>query len=147
MNSVDCGSLVRTGSVVAHSANGLVVDVSPKVACQQCAEGRGCGVGLFARQQHIVIDVSDPSSQHKARYPIGSTVSFFITKSDVSLLALLVYALPLCLAVGLSAMAASLWSSEWAAVAVFFGALIASVALLKRLLRARAERFRPRLVS
>jgi sigma-E factor negative regulatory protein RseC len=134
--------------VIAHSADGLVVDASPKAACQQCDEGRGCGVGLFVRRrQRMVITFNDPSFQNKARYPIGSSVSFAITKSDVSLLALLVYALPLFLALGIAAIASSVWHSEWVAVALFFVALIASIALLKCLLRGRAERFRPRLVS
>lgn len=148
MNTTDCNAIVRSGTVIDHSRAGLVVDVSSNVACQQCAEGRGCGVGLLARRQpHAVIDPGGLPSQYPSRYPIGSLVSFTVGKNDVNRLALLVYALPLLFAIIISGAASGMGRSDWFCAMLFFSTLISSVVILKYLLRGRVERFRPRLVS
>ncbi|RUR32508.1 Fis family transcriptional regulator [Vreelandella andesensis] len=133
---------------MAHSKAGLVVDVSNNVACQQCAEGRGCGVGLLARRRpHTVIDPGGLPSQFPDHYPIGSLISFTVAESDVNRLALLVYALPLLLAIIISGVASGMGGGDWFCAMLFFSTLIGSVVILKYLLRGRVERFRPRLVS
>ncbi|MGM0831547.1 SoxR reducing system RseC family protein [Halomonas qinghailakensis] len=148
MNTTNCKAIVRSGTVIAHSTTGLVVDVSSNVACQRCAEGRGCGVGLLARRQpHTVIDPGGLPSHYANRYPLGSLVSFTVEKSDVSVLALLVYALPLLFSIIISGAAAGRGVSDWFCALLFFSTLIVSMVILKYLLRGRVERFRPRLVS
>ncbi|WAM47171.1 SoxR reducing system RseC family protein [Vreelandella venusta] len=148
MNTTDCNAIVRSGTVIAHSGAGLVIDASSSVACQQCAEGRGCGVGLLARRRpRTVIDPGVLPSQYSNLYPIGSLVSFTVPKSDVNTLALLVYALPLVLALIITGAASGMGARDWVCAVLFFSTLISSVIILKYLLRGRMERFRPRLVS
>ncbi|MGO2006849.1 SoxR reducing system RseC family protein [Vreelandella alkaliphila] len=148
MNTTDCNAIVRSGTVIAHSGAGIVVDVSSSVACQQCAEGRGCGAGLLARRQpRTVIDPGGLPSQYSSLYPIGSSVSFTVTKSDVNILALLVYALPLLFAIIISGTASGVGARDGVCAMLFFSTLIGAVVILKYLLRGRVERFRPRLVS
>ncbi|WP_083005514.1 SoxR reducing system RseC family protein [Halomonas sp. GT] len=148
MNTTDCNAIVRSGTVIAHSEAGLVIDVTSNVACQKCAEGRGCGVGLLARRQpHIVIVPGGLPSQYLSLYPIGSLVSFTVAKNDVNILAVLVYALPLLFAIIISGAASGGGANDWFCALLFFSTLIGSAIILKCLLRGRVERFRPRLVS
>ena len=144
-----CASLLRTGIVVGYTGDGLTVDVSLNAACQQCAEGRGCGMGLLARrqQQHITVYPKARVASGASAYPLGSQVTIALPKHDISYLALLVYALPLLAALLVSGGASLLGINEWLSVALFFSALICGVIVLKYLMRGRMERFRPRLVS
>jgi len=144
-----CTSLLRTGSVVDYKGSGLVVDVSLEAACEQCAAGRGCGMGLLARrqQQRITVFPSKMQSDDGAIYPLGTRVTIALPKHDMSLLALLVYALPLLAALLVAGFASLFVVSEWRIAALFFSALMCGVITLKYLMRGRMERFRPRLVS
>ena len=141
--------LFRTGSVVGHTETGVIVDVSLGNACQQCAEGRGCGMGLLARrqQQRITVLPSPSPLSHHAAYPLGSTVTIALPKHQVSHLTLFIYAVPLFLAMLAAGLASLLGGREWLCVMLFFGTLMCSVLTLKYLMRGRMERFRPRLVS
>lgn len=144
-----CTSLLRTGSVVDHAGDGLVVDVSLKASCEQCAQGRGCGMGLLARRQQQRITVFPPKTQagDASFYPLGARVTIALPKQDMSLLALLVYALPLLAALLVAGVSSLLTVSEWLVAALFFSTLIGGVITLRYLMRGRMERFRPRLVS
>lgn len=149
MNSSSCASLRRTGTVIGHVPQGIAVNVSVMEGCPQCAQGRGCGMGVLARrqQQHIVLKPDCPPERYLSRYPIGSPVTFILPQSDVTLMALLVYTLPLLMALLFSGGAAWLGTAEWLSAALFFSILISGIGVLKYLLRGRMERFRPRLVS
>lgn len=146
---ISCTLLLRTGSVVGYAGAGLVVDVSLKATCEQCAQGRGCGMGLLARRQQQRITVFTPKIQpgDAPAYPLGTRVTIALPKQEMSLLALIIYALPL-LAALLAAGVLSLFTvSDWLIAALFFSTLLCGVITLKYLLRGRMERFRPRLVS
>ncbi|MBP5981096.1 MAG: SoxR reducing system RseC family protein [Halomonas sp.] len=144
-----CDALTRYGSVIGYTRHGLLVDVSVKEACQQCAQGRGCGMGILARQQRQRIEVISP---HPApllseRYPLGSQVMLSLERSDITLLALLIYALPLVVALLLAGCLAAVNVAEWAVPASFFVTLSIGLVGLRYLLSGRTERFRPQLVS
>lgn len=150
MNTSSCKVLLRTGTVVGYVSNqGIKVDVSVLKNCEQCAKGRGCGMGLVARhQQQQLVLKPDCSSDHYERcYPLGASVTFSLIKTDLTAIALLIYTLPLLAALTLSGAAVSAGVSEWQSVAIFFGALMSVAFALKYSLRGRTERFRPRLVS
>lgn len=149
MKDSSCRSLIRTGTVIGHVQDGISVDVSTMETCQQCAEGRGCGMGLVARRQRqcMVLKPDCRVDQYQIRYPLGSQVTFTVANHDLTSVALLVYALPLMFALLLSGGAAWLGVKEWFSAAIFFGALISGVVALRYRLRGRTERFRPRLVS
>ncbi|MGP9466225.1 SoxR reducing system RseC family protein [Halomonas sp. TP35] len=142
-------ALLRTGRVVGYTPRGLLVDVSVKESCQQCAQGRGCGMGVLARQQRQRIEVktSYASSQLCEHYPLGTSVTLTLGRSDITLLALLVYALPLLVALLLSGGVAALDGAVWWAPASFFMTLFVGCVILKKLISGRTERFRPQLVS
>lgn len=150
MSDLSCTGLLRTGTVVGYMPpQGIKVDVSVEKSCEECAKGRGCGMGLIARrQQHQIILKPDcPPEHYQQRYPIGAFVRFSVFKADLTAVALLVYTLPLLVALLLSGVAVWVGASEWQTAAVFFGALMCSAAALKYSLHGRMERFRPRLVS
>lgn len=149
MSGSPCASLLRAGTVIGHTSQGITVDVSVMQTCQQCAQGRGCGMGLVARRQHqrIVLKPAGLPGQYRTDYPLGAQVTFTLSRDDVTLMALLVYALPLVLALSVSGGATWLGALEWQSAVIFFGVLLSGVSVLKYLLRGRMERFRPRLVS
>lgn len=144
--SLHCDALERTGYVVAHTADGLLVDVSMKEACRQCAQGRGCGMGVLARKARQQVEVIAPAQCHE-QYPPGASVTLILERSEITRLALLVYALPLLLALLVSAGVATFDVASWVVPASFFATLIVGLVGLRNLLSGRTERFRPRLVS
>ena len=106
-------------------------------------------MGLLARRQQQRITVFTPKIQpgDAPAYPLGTRVTIALPKQEMSLLALIIYALPL-LAALLAAGVLSLFTvSDWLIAALFFSTLLCGVITLKYLLRGRMERFRPRLVS
>ena len=106
-------------------------------------------MGILARQQRQRIEVtsSHPAPLLGERYPLGSQVTFSLERSDITLLALLIYALPLLMALLLSGCLAALSVAGWAVPASFFATLLMGMVGLRYLLSGRTERFRPRLVS
>ncbi|MBZ5486750.1 SoxR reducing system RseC family protein [Halomonas aquamarina] len=144
-----CDTLKRSGRVVGYTARGLLVDVSIREACQQCAKGQGCGMGVLARRSHqqIEVMVSCAVDQLAVRYPVGDRVALSLERADITLLAFLIYALPLLLALLISGGVAALDQVVWAAPVSFFVSLVAGLIGLRCLLSGRTERFRPRLVS
>ncbi len=79
--SAPCGSLLgtsllRTGTVVDYTSQGVIVEIAAQQNCEQCAQGRGCGVGLLARQRSQRIAVAVPSKTDNAErnYPLGRQV-------------------------------------------------------------------------
>ncbi len=106
-------------------------------------------MGILARQQRQRIEVISP---HPApllseRYPLGSQVMLSLERSDITLLALLIYALPLVVALLLAGCLAAVNVAEWAVPASFFVTLSIGLVGLRYLLSGRTERFRPQLVS
>ena len=129
MSTTSCPSLLRTGTVVNYTERGLVVEISAQENCEQCAQGRGCGVGLLEQ-----------------RYPLGHSVTISLPRASVTLLAFCVYALPLFIALLLAGVAPLVSAAVWFAPLMFFSALLIGAIGVKYLLRGRSERFRPRLV-
>ncbi|HAA46290.1 MAG: Positive regulator of sigma(E), RseC/MucC [Halomonas sp. 54_146] len=153
MSTTSCPSLLRTGTVVNYTERGLVVEISAQENCEQCAQGRGCGVGLLARKRRQRLAVALPSAVFSAgpqaveqRYPLGHSVTISLPRASVTLLAFCVYALPLFIALLLAGVAPLVSAAVWFAPLMFFSALLIGAIGVKYLLRGRSERFRPRLV-
>ncbi|MDN6321372.1 MAG: SoxR reducing system RseC family protein [Halomonas sp.] len=159
MTTTPCRSLQRTplmrmGTVIDYSPGGdspqhLIVEISAQQNCEQCAQGRGCGVGLLAPRRSQRIAVAPPANAHNVKqgYPLGTPVTISLPRASVTLLAFCIYALPLFVALVLSGLAAQVSATIWLAPLVFFIALGGGVLSVKYLMRGRGERFRPRLVS
>ncbi|RBI69446.1 Fis family transcriptional regulator [Vreelandella sulfidaeris] len=149
MASAYCASLLRKGIIVDYAPRHLIVEISSQENCEQCAQGRGCGVGLLARRRSQRIAVALPVKAHGIEecYPLGNQVTISLPRASVTLLAFFVYALPLMLALLLSGIASFVSSMIWLAPLIFFIALGGGALGVKCLLHGRRERFRPRLVS
>lgn len=141
-----CPSLLRTGTVADYTQHGLVVEIRPQERCEQCAQGRGCGVGLLSPQRRYRVAVALASKSQQA-YPLGSHVTVSLPRASITLLAFFVYALPLLMALLLSGWASFMNAAFWLAPLIFFSALVFGVISAKYLLRGQRERFRPRLVN
>ena len=148
-----CSCLFRTGTVVGHEAHRLIVEMTPQESCEQCAQGRGCGLGLLAKRGHqrIAVALPEPFQQGDQcalkGYALGDRVTISLPTTSVTLLAFFIYGLPLLLALLLSGVVSLASPLNWLAPVVFFIALVAGVASVKYLLHGRREHFRPRLVS
>lgn len=154
MRSTLCRSLLhppllRTGTIIDYAKQGIIVEFSAQDSCEQCAQGRGCGVGLLARQrsQRIAISLPRHTSHAERNYALGSQVTISLPRASVALLAFCVYGLPLVLALLLSGMATLVSTTIWLPPVSFFIALIGGALSIKCLMRGRGERFRPRLVN
>ncbi|MCH4810301.1 SoxR reducing system RseC family protein [Vreelandella neptunia] len=149
MTPATCSPLLRTGSVVKHAPQRLIVEISAQESCKQCAQGRGCGLGLLSprRSQQVALELPGRTEAIEQAYPLGSLVTISLPSASVTLLAFFVYGLPLLLALLLSGLVSGVNTVIWLAPAVFFIALVGGVISVKYLLRGRRERFRPRLVS
>ncbi|MGO2243369.1 MAG: SoxR reducing system RseC family protein, partial [Halomonas sp.] len=97
-----CTSLLRMATIVAHANDGIVVEVAAQEGCEQCAKGRGCGVGLLARQRSRQLVVALPRAASvdtdqavEQCYPLGQQVTISLPRTSVTLLAFFVYAFPL----------------------------------------------------
>ncbi|MDQ7731579.1 SoxR reducing system RseC family protein [Halomonas sp. SpR1] len=142
-------SLHRTGTVVDHGGQGVIVEISAQQGCEQCAQGRGCGGRLLARQrsQRVAVALPPKTSNAEQNYPLGSQVTISLPRASVTLLAFCVYGLPLMLALLLSGMLSLVSTMSWLAPLSFFIALVGGSLGIKYLMRGRGERFRPRLVN
>nr|WP_290837232.1 SoxR reducing system RseC family protein [Halomonas sp.] len=142
-------SLLRTGNVVDYTADGLVIEISAQQSCEQCAQGRGCGLGLLSRRrsQRLVITVPDKLAKVEQHYPLGSHVTISLPRTSITLLAFCIYALPLIAALLLSGLASLLSNAVWLAPLIFFVTLVSGAISVKYLLHGQSERFRPSLVS
>ncbi|WP_346798720.1 SoxR reducing system RseC family protein [Halomonas sp. Bachu 37] len=135
--------VLETGVVLACDEHHALVEVSPRQGCSRCAQGRGCGLGLLARQEKRRISValgSSPSPQ------IGDTVSVAIPARIVTWLALFTYGVPLLLALVSAGLVQALQLPAWAPPVAFFFALACAACGLRYFLSRKMERFRPRLV-
>lgn len=154
MNSTPCRSvphtpLFRTGTIIDYAKQGVIVEVSAQEGCEQCAQGRGCGVGLLARErsQRIAIALPPKTNNAEQNYPLGSQVTISLPRASVTLLAFCIYGLPLLLALLLSGIVSLVSTTIWLSPLVFFIALVGGALSIKCLMRGRGERFRPRLVN
>jgi sigma-E factor negative regulatory protein RseC len=153
MLPASCSSLFRTGIVVGYEAQRLIVEMTAQESCEQCAQGRGCGLGLLARRGHqrIAVALPEPFQQGEQcgpqGYTLGDRVTISLPSTSVTLLAFFIYGLPLLLALLLSGVASLVSPLNWLAPVVFFIALVGGAVSVKYLLRGRGERFRPHLVS
>ncbi len=70
----------------------LVILAEPPSACPRCADGRGCGAGLFQSRRRRTLRVPRAAGFEAAP---GSRVSVTLPRSSLNRLALLGYGLPL----------------------------------------------------
>ena len=89
MASAYCASLLREGIIVDYAPRHLIVEISSQENCEQCAQGRGCGVGLLARRRSQRIAVALPVKAHGIEecYPLGNQVTISLPRASVTLLA------------------------------------------------------------
>tara|TARA_R110002049_G_scaffold80386_3_gene204416 strand:- start:242 stop:736 length:495 start_codon:yes stop_codon:yes gene_type:complete len=144
-----CSHLLRAGTVVGFKPQHLIVEISAQENCEQCAQGRGCGLGLLTRRrsQHIAVALPESARGVEQCYPLGKLVTISLPSASVTLLAFFVYGLPLLLALLLSGLAARVSDSIWLPPLIFFIALMGGALSINYLIRGRGERFRPRLVN
>lgn len=149
MKPFTCDSLLRSGTIVDANPSSLTVEIAVQENCEQCAQGRGCGLGLFARRrsQRITVALPNDFPHDQQRYSIGSQVTISLPRDSVTLLAFYVYALPLIVALLLAGLSMTLSAALWFGPLVFFTALVGGVISVKYLLGGQSERFRPCLVS
>lgn len=147
--STACSTLLRTGTVVGFKPQHLIIEMSAQENCEQCAQGRGCGLGLLSRRrsQHIAIALPESALDIEQRYPLGKLVTISLPSASVTLLAFFVYGFPLLLALLLSGIVSRVSDLIWLPPLIFFIALVGGALSINSLLRGRGERFRPRLVN
>ena len=142
-------SLLRTGTVVDYASQGVIVEIAVQQNCEQCSQGRGCGLGLLARQRSQRIAVAFPANAAKDEHlcPLGSQVTISLPRTSVTLLAFCVYGLPLLLALLLSGLIALVSTSFWLSPLSFFITLMVGALSINYLMHGSWERFRPHLVN
>lgn len=148
MTPATCSPLLRTGSVVKHAPQRLIVEISAQESCKQCAQGRGCGLGLLSprRSQQVALELPGRTEAIEQAYPLGSLVTISLPSASVTLLAFCLWA---AFTFGAAAVRSGLRCQYCylAGPCGLFIALVGGVISVKYLLRGRRERFRPRLVS
>ena len=133
------------GTIVSVTAGRAVVSVEGGAICPRCAEGRGCGAGLYGQSSgRRLVDARIPDGM---KVSVGDTVHLTISPRDLLGASLLAYGLPLAGLVLGALAAAGLARAPGDAVAVALAAagLGAGLALGRwRLRRAGcARRFEP----
>lgn len=103
------------------TAGRAVVSVEGGAVCLRCAEGRGCGAGVYGQSRgERLVDARIPGGVH---VDVGDTVRLVIAPRDLLGASLLAYGLPLAgLLLGALA-AAGIASAPGDAVAVALGGL------------------------
>lgn len=95
------------GTVQSVDDGRVTVAIDSAVACPRCAEGRGCGAGLFqSRQRRRLVDVELPAGIHVAA---GDEVAVTIGPRSLLKAALYAYGLPLGGMLATLAVAGLLW--------------------------------------
>jgi len=98
-----------------------IVDVGAGVACPRCAAGKGCGAGLFARQnENRCLEASIPDG---LQFAAGEVVEVSVLPDNVLRAALIVYGLPMFGAVATVATAYALALNDIATAAAALGGL------------------------
>lgn len=137
--------ITERGTVVSLEGDYAWVQSAAQSGCRRCAEGRGCGGGIFARllgdRLHRIRVLNRLGAQPGEEVLIGLTESALLGG------ALLVYGLPVLLLVA-GAVLATPWG-EPAAVAGALAGLGAGIGLLRLSARRldRAARFQPVLLE
>lgn len=117
----DDGMTNPQGIIVSVSAGRAVVSVEGGAVCPRCAEGRGCGAGLYGQSRGgRLVDARIPGG---LQVDVGDTVRLVIAPRDLLGASLLAYGLPLAgLLLGALA-AAGMASAPGDAVAVALAGL------------------------
>lgn len=124
-----------------------VVSVAARDVCRRCAEGRGCGAGIFGRdQRECRLEVSIPDT---ARLDVGQSVTLAIDERRLFAASLLVYGWPLAgMAVGALAAQAFTAGDSAAILGALLGLVVGSAAARRRLqARDCIDRLTPRIVD
>lgn len=122
---------------IRTTTTGRVADLTLKdvPACPRCAEGRGCGAGLFGRRNRDGV-VSLPVPPALELRP-GQSVTLGLCEQTLLGAALLVYGQPLAGATIASGAAWLAGLGDPAAVAAALAGLVAGIATARHRLRAR----------
>ncbi|MDH4106693.1 MAG: SoxR reducing system RseC family protein [Gammaproteobacteria bacterium] len=133
------------GTIVSISADLAVVSVDGMPACARCAEGRGCGAGLFGQGRAArLVDARIPDGLGVA---VGDPVRLSVPPSELLAASLLAYGAPLAgLVLGaLASVAVPQSAGDSAAILLALLGLVSGFAIGRWRLRRVAcpRRFRP----
>ena len=85
--------ICQSGRVVRLDERAATVAVAPVTGCERCAEGRGCGLGLFSGLLgRRVLEITVPS---RPDLQVGQPVRLEINPSALVVASLLAYGIPL----------------------------------------------------
>jgi len=123
-----------------------LVDVDIASACPRCAEGKGCGAGVFTgRERRRQVEASIPAGLD---LKAGDDVRLGLAPSNVLAAALVVYGWPMAGAIVGVLLSFGLGLGDAAAAVAALAGLAAGATLARWRLRARRclERFTPRIL-
>lgn len=139
------------GRVLSITGSGpdrrALVDVDPSVVCKRCAEGKGCGAGLYGGStENRQVEAIIPSN---ADIAVGDTVVVTLAPRNILVAAAIVYGWPLVGAAAGAAIAYSASYSDAAAAASALAGLLAGAVLVRRRLNAAQclRQFTPQIVA
>lgn len=131
----------------AEGAKRAVVSVAARDVCRRCADGRGCGAGVFSRgQRECRLEVAIPDGH---RVDTGQAVTLAIEERRLFAASLLVYGWPLAgMASGALAAQSFSFGDAGALAGALLGLAAGGVAARRRLgNRECVERLTPRIVD
>lgn len=121
------------GRITAIHSDSVTVEVDTKSFCSRCSTGKGCGAGVFGADRgprHVDVPLPD-----NARYREGDEVTLVLAPQSLLQAALIVYGVPLLVAVVVSLLAMLFGWSDLESVAVMLGAVVIGVTAGRRRLR------------
>ena len=140
--SGDCAT--AEARVVGWTTSGVRVALAASEGCGRCAARGGCGARWLLHKSDDRREIEIDTEQRPA---IGQTVTLALTRASLVRASVLVYGLPLWLALG-ATLAVNVRSPDhWSLPLVFVAGLAVGGVVLRRHLRRRSEAYRPRLVS
>ncbi|MBY5969428.1 SoxR reducing system RseC family protein [Halomonas denitrificans] len=131
-------------TVVGWTLDGIRVAVKPQPGCGQCAARGGCGARWLSQDtpERRELEVATTS-----RPPIGKPVTIRLASATLVRASVLMYGLPLWVALGLTLLVELAWPEHWSSPLAFVAGLVVGAALLRRHLQRQGAQFRPQLVG
>lgn len=139
--STDCAT--AEARVVGWTTAGVRVALAATGGCGRCAARGGCGARWLLRRSDDRRELEIDTEQRPA---IGQTVTLALSRTSLVRASVLVYGLPLWLALGATLAANAQSPDHWSLPLVFIAGLALGGVVLRRHLRRRAEAYRPTLV-
>lgn len=119
----------------AAATRSVVVEVEPTAVCPRCAEGKGCGAGIFGgpgESRRVSASVEGELEVHT-----GDRVNFVLAPRKLLQAAIVVYGYPLAAAVFAALLAFALGLSELAAATAALLGIIVGFAVARQTLKSQ----------